>query len=486
MIRRTLIAEYLKRLRVLSGVIVLVLFLGTVTELAHNWADIAARMGPVLEDPAPLVTKTAIILTNLVSLTLELIPGVVLNFLPVFAALAVIPWLASRFIRTLYDTKDVQEAHGALHHNVFGMTAPAPLLIVKEGDVDVGAGSLLDRIGGRGFLIVYNDTALVLERGGRLTRVVGPCLGFLDRFERIWEVIDLRPQRWVLTDNAMTKEGIPISCEADITFKIDDRFLDQWGKVQTKQPVKAKSQTATDEEIAQELEKAGIGKPLPYTDEAVFNAATSIWVRIRQPDHKEQLRKWTGQVVISGVEGTLRNILARYRLDWLLQPPQPGQKPPRDEIREQLEQKLQAAFPPGNKVGARILGVNLGKIDVKDERISTQWIDAWQSVWEQKAVESLAEGEAELARLQAAQVQAQAEMVLALTEAIRPLVTSEEERSSYELAARFVETLWWMSYSPGTRAFLPPDVLRTLDELGKMLGAGDNTALQTLGDKSAV
>jgi len=431
-----------------------------------------AEIEPVSNNETPDVLKAVTIISIL---TTNLLPGIVLNFLPALAALIAIPWAASRFIHTLYDTKDVKEAHEFLHRSVFGMTAPEPIMIIKEGDVDIGAGGLFDRIGGRGFVVVYNDNALVLERGGHLTRVFGPCLGFLGRFERIWEVVDLRPQRWILTDDAMTKDGIPISCEADITFKIDDRFTDQWGEVRTKQPIETENQQVTDAEIVKALGGKGIGEPLPYTDEAVFNAATSLWVRIRQPEHKEQLRKWTGRVVIGGVEGTLRSMLARYRLDWLLQPPQAGQEHPREEIREQLEQKLQAAFPPGNKVGARILNVELGKIDVKDERISTQWTDAWYSTWEQRAVEGMAEGEAELARLQAAQVQAQAEMVLTLTEAIRPFVTSEGARSSYELAARFVETLWWMSYSPGTRAFLPPDTLRTLDELKKLLGDGADT-----------
>ncbi len=475
MIRRTLFAEYSNRLALLALVVLLLLFLGTVTEFYHRWADLAAQIEPVANGEAPLVLK-AVTITNI--LIINLLPGIVLNFIPALVALIAIPWAAARFIHTLYDTKDNKEAHDFLHHRVFGLTAPDPIMIIKEGDIDVGKGSLFDRIGGRGFVVVHNNNALVLEKGGRLTRVMGPCLGFLDSFERIWEVVDLRPQRWVLTDNAMTKDGIPISCEADITFKIDDRFVDEWGDVQIKQPVEANNKRTIDEEIVKALGEKGIGTPLPYTDEAVFNAATSLWVRIRQPEHKEQLRKWTGRVVIGGVEGALRNILARYRLDWLLQPPRPGQKEsPREEIRRLLEQQLEKAFPPGNPVGARILDVNLGKIDVKDERISTQWIDAWHSIWEQRAVESMAEGEAQLARLQAAQVQAQAEMVLALTEAIRPLVTSDEARSSYELATRFVETLWWMSYSPGTRAFLPPDTLRMLDELGNLLGDGESASL---------
>lgn len=461
--RMKLESERLKRRLVLLSLAALVLLAGGIVELYHR--------------PIALAELNVKVIAGLLIVIL-------VNALPVFVALAVIPRLASRFIHALYDTKDREEAHDFLRRNVFGMSALRPLLIVKEGRVAVAAGSLSDRVGGRALLIVYNDSAVVLEKGGRLTRVVGPSLSFLEPFERVWEVVDLRRQRWPLTVNAMTKEGIPVACQADVTFKIDDRFVDQWGDVQTKPPVEIKTRLPTDEEIdegiARELEKAGIAKPLPYTDEAVVKAATSIWVRIRQREHPEQLRKWTGRVVFGEVEDRLRSILADYRLDWLMRPPQPGHEHPREEIREQLKQELRDALPVNNELGARILHVDLGQIDVKDERISTQWVDAWRAGWEQKAVESLAEGEAEMTRLQAVQVQAQAEMVLALTEAIRPFVISEEDLSAYTLATHFVEGLWWMSYAPWMRAFMPPEAMRTLEELEKILGKKDVPLDETL------
>lgn len=469
--RMKLLNQNSYRMAALGLLVLLVLLLSGVAEFHRQKIDLPDRLGlKELSAETPFPLKVQVVLLNAIVLILSLLPGAVLGSLPAFIALWVIPRLASGFIHTLYDTKDLREARDFLQRNLFGMTELKPPVIVKEGRVAVGANSLYHRVGGRTLLIVYNDSAAVLEKGGRLTRVVGgPYFGFLERFERIWEVVDLRPQRWVLTDNGMTKEGIPISCEADITFKIDDRFVDEEGNVQIRLPTAAQTELPTDTAIAEELQKAGIDKPLPYTEEAVFNAATSLWVRIKQPEHKEQLRKWTGRVVIGEVEGTLRNILARYRLDWLMRPPQPGQKHPREEIREQLERKLHEALPVGNRLGARILNVDLGKIDVKDDRISTQWVEAWRAGWEQRAVESQAEGEAKIARLNAAQVQAQAEMVLTLTEVIRPLVTDSKALSSYAMALCLIETLQWMAYDPYRRVFLPPEIMRTLDEMKKML-----------------
>ena len=456
-------SEYFKRRGVLLLLIVLVLLAGGILEYHRQPVSLATQRDLAADEirqaeaegKATLILRTRVRLELIVTPIVNFSIAVVLAALPALAALAAIPWLASRFIHALYDTSDLKEAHDFLHRNVFGMETSRPKLGIKEGYIASGAGSLCDRVGGRGSIGISNDSAVVLERGGRLTRIVGPSKGFLDRFERVWEVVDLRPQHWPLTVDAMTKDGIPVSCQADVTFKIDHDPTDRW----------------TDKRITSTLEKEGeIEKTLPYTDKAVFNAATSTWVRIHQPDHPEQLRKWTGRVVIGGVDGALRSILGKYRLDWLMQPPQPEQKHPREEIREQLEHKLNDTFKVGNAVGARILDVDLGRIDVKDEKISTQWVEAWQAGWKQRAAESRAEGEAELARLDAARIRAQAEMVLTLTEAIRPLVTSEEELPPYLLAMRFIETLRWMAYDPTRRVFLPPETLRTLKALEGLMG----------------
>lgn len=476
MLRRRLRDQYSNRTFVLMAALGLVLLLSGLTEFGRSEIDLMDFLGlaeyrgrSLLEvmmamDPA----KSVGLLFGLVRLVIVLLPATLLDSIPAFAALALAVLLASRFILTLYDTKDLKEAFDFLSRNMLGMTGLRPLMIVREGHVAVGEGTLYDRVGGRGLLIVYNDSAAVIEKGGQLVRVVGPSLGFLKPFERIWEIVDLRHQRWPFTVDAMTKEGIPVSCEADITFKIDERYIDEEGNVRIKPPVKTTTPTITDEAIAAELSKAGITEPLPYTDEAVFNAATSTWVRIHQPDHEEQLRRWTGRVMIGEVEGSLRNIIARYQLDWLMRPHVEGGPHSREQIRRQLQDSLHKALPVGNMLGARILQVELGQIRVKDE-IARQWVEAWQAGWEQKAVEGRAEGEAKLVELEAAQVQAQAEMVIALAEAIRPILTCEEELWSYQLATRFIETMRWMSHNPWTRSFWGSDANRSLREMERIL-----------------
>jgi len=375
--------------------------------------------------------------------------------LPVVGALVAVPVLASHLVHRLYAIKDPNEAHDALNRIVFGRLTRRPFVVIKEGRIASARDSFARRAGGPATLVIYNDTAVVTEQYGRIKRILGAGIHDVERFEKVWEIIDLRPQYWVYPVPALTKEGIPVNCEAVISFQIDDQPRDPGWEVHTE-------------------------GPYPFAEDAVFRAATSKW--IREPEREDARMTWTAQVVVGFTEGLLRNILAEYRLDWLIAPPQPGQTHPREEIHQRLEEGLRESV---RKVGARLLKAEIGKIEVKardeetarqlSETISRQWIEAWHADWEAKALTSMAEGEAELLRLDMARIQAQAEMVVTLTEALQSTITSQEAVEPYILALRFVEALRWMSYNIYTREFMPPEAMRTLERLQKQIGAAGRT-----------
>jgi hypothetical protein len=368
--------------------------------------------------------------------------------LPVIGALVVIPLLALRLFHNLYAISDPMEAHDALNRVVFGKLGRRPFVIIREGAIAIGKDSFAGRVGGPATLIIYNDTAVVTEQYGQLRRTLGAGIHGVERFEKVWETIDLRPQRWVYDVFALTKEGIPICCQADVAFQIDDQPREPGCK--------------------------HVAGPYPYAEDAVFRAATNKW--IREPECEENVVTWAGRVMIGMTEATLRNILAEYRLDWLIAQPQPGQQHPREEIRQRLEKELQENV---YKVGARLLSVKIGAIEVKTrdegtaeklyELVSKQWIEAWYADWEARALVSRAEGEAELLRMDMARVQAQAEMIVTLTEALQSTIASQGAVEPYILALRFVEALYWMAYNPYAREFMPPEALRMLKRLQELL-----------------
>jgi regulator of protease activity HflC (stomatin/prohibitin superfamily) len=382
-----------------------------------------------------------------------LLGNVLLLSLPGLIAMVAIPLAAGWYLNTLYGLGRITKAIGYLMLSIFGPIGAKPWMVVKDGQLTGDLGSTFARIGGPGLLVIYNDNAVVTEQSGRLKRVLGPGYQRLEQFERIWEIIDLRPQHWSYPVGALTRDGIPITCDADVTFKIDDR---EHGV-----PLQP-----TDD------------MPHPFTEEAILKAATATWIR---DEHREdQVMKWTGRVVISNTEGALRGILARYRLDQLVTPGEPsGVNAVREEIRNQLEQKLMASAP---KVGARILNVDIGKIDIKvdlpeeegeaaeelTDQVLRQWIEAWQAELSRSDLVEHAGGEAELARLEAVSVQAQAEMVLTLTEAMQSLAQTEEA-SAYRWALRLIETLRWMSFDPSVRSFVPLETLQSLQKMKEVV-----------------
>lgn len=381
----------------------------------------------------------------------------VLVMFPVLMALVAVPSFVTRFLCELYSIRSREDGFSFLSRLLFGSCEFGPFLIIKEGKIASGERSILHKVGGPGALVIYNDTAVVTERCGRLCRVLGPGLGSpfpqMGPFEKVWEIVDLRPQRWVYEVSAMTRDGIPVVCEADVSFKIDDRFTDENGHVQVKQPTEK--------------------EPYPCTAEAVLRAATSRW--IRDPDWDKWPMDWAGRVVIGFTEGTLRDILAEYMLDWLLAPARQGAETPREIIRKRLEDELRKK---AERVGAKIIGVDLGEIWVKraekvgepehkgeDDRVPRQWVEAWQADWEAQALTRRMEGEAEILRLQTAQAQAQAEMLITLTEHLQSVINTEGELRTYLLAARFVQALRWMSFDPYLRAYMPPEAIQTLKRL---------------------
>jgi len=83
-----------------------------------------------------------------------------------------------------------------------------PFIVLKEPILEDNHWVRL--IGGPATLVVYDGVAVYLERGNRFSRVVGPGMPFLDRYERVKEVIDLKPQRKTGYVMPWTKDGIRI------------------------------------------------------------------------------------------------------------------------------------------------------------------------------------------------------------------------------------------------------------------------------------
>jgi regulator of protease activity HflC (stomatin/prohibitin superfamily) len=345
--------------------------------------------------------------------------------------------LAVYFVRDLYGLDNTTEAQQVVRRLLFGQSSFGPWLKVAGGIAEGAEQHVLTRVGGPGNLVVYNDSAVLLEKSGRLTRVADKGFCQLEKFERIYWVVDLRPKRSVYPVSAMSKEGIPITCEAEINYQIDSPGLTPTEQV-----------------------------PFPVSEDKVFRAATCTWIREADRPTGSQIMDWSGRVIISETEGNLRTILARYPLDRLIGLASVGNENPREEIREELETRLKAAVP---KLGARILEVALGDIEVEDE-VTRQWVDAWKAEWARWAAEQEGRGKAEQAeQIENAKTRAQVMLLTTITEAFEPKVLQQQNVTARFILARLFMVLSRAPSDPLTRVSLPREAINTLKLLKDLL-----------------
>jgi hypothetical protein len=370
-----------------------------------------------------------------VAIARDMAPGVV-------AVLAVL-LLATRFVQRLYGLDSFGEARALVNRCLFGLWSFRPWLRTSGGVPEGDHNHILLRVGGPGHLVVYNDTAVVLERGGQFTRVEYKGFPRVHALERVYQLIDLRLLRHVHTVHAMSKEGIPIACDVDISLQIENE-----DKVPTEDT------------------------PYPASEVQVFKAATAMWIQKAEQPPWERALNWSDRFIIHEIDSRLRTILARHPLDRLIGLGSPDSEDPREEIREELQHGV------GNLasgIGARIQGVELGDIRVQHE-VTQQWIDAWKAEWQRWSVERRSLGKARQAeQIERAKTRAQVMMLTTIADAFQPLVQERQAITSRLILARLFMVLSQAPPDPLTRIYLPTEALSTLKTLRDLIGGNEET-----------
>jgi len=360
--------------------------------------------------------------------------AVIRDMAPGVAALVVVDLLAARFVQALYKMGSLAEASSFMHSCVFGLSKFGPWLRITEG-ASGGKDQVLNQAGGPGNLVIYNDSAVLLERSGQFTRIEKKGFARLQPFEKVYSIVDLRPKRWVYPVKAMSREGIPVICEADVAYQVDGGGLEP-----------------TEEE------------PYPVPEDTAFRAAVCTWIREASRPAESRIMDWSGRVIISETEGSLRTIVSQYPLDRLIGLTLDSANP-REEIRQELETQLRKNVP---KLGAKILSVTLGDIKV-DNEVTQQWIEAWKARWERWTAERAALGQAaQVEQVENAKTRAQVMMITSITEAFQSLAGSEQNITSKLVLSRLFMVLSRAQADPLTRVYLPQEAVNTLKLLKDM------------------
>jgi len=361
---------------------------------------------------------------------------VLMSFVPgVIAAMSALA-MGGLFTKTVFDLPSWRQGAGFSLLCLFGMPRPFkyPFAVVENGVVrkkDRGKCVASREMGGPGRLVIGNDSAVVLSRFGRITRIEGPGPVFLDRFERIRKIIDLRPQERTVAATVYTLDGIALQTDITVRFQIQCDPPDE------KNPYRPREEA---------LQRAATADARRWV--SLFPGVLS---RMDWPDR-----------VMGNVESTLREMVAGMTLDEVFAPSD-IHKDPRDEIsREmliQLRQKSEA-------FGAEMLDVILGPFKPADPAVEEQRRETWQATHRARAVVEVAHGDAHamLAR-EAAYAYAQLEMMMTIDHGFQALAAQGQTLPSRFIALRFIEMLRRIASNPKVGPLLPRETFDTLSFL---------------------
>jgi len=348
--------------------------------------------------------------------------------------------LSACFIKELYGLKSLNAGIQHLFRCIFGTPTRGPVIRVAEGQAQADADHILVRIGGPGKIVAFNDSAVLLEQGGRLTRIVRPgTVTILDPFEKIRDTLDLRPMRWQFQVDALSKDGIEVTVELDVTFQINTKEHNPTAKT-----------------------------PFPAAPSAIFRAATARVMRHPGNEEPDDSLDWAQRLILDEAHECLRTTISRYTLDALVGIERIYNQHPRQVIQSHLRESL---LEPAIALGAQINAVRVGSIKVGD-KIAEQWLDAWSQEWRNKALKLERDGQTqrELVR-ERAKAQAQAELIIEITHALDVASNQNIQISSEILAMRLLEVFDHMDID-FQRAYLPGQVIDSIKNLNNLVYEG--------------
>jgi regulator of protease activity HflC (stomatin/prohibitin superfamily) len=307
-----------------------------------------------------------------------------------------------------------------------------PYYVVEDHEpVERASGNPYQRyFSGPGIVLTDAAHAPIIWDGLKFRRVSEPGLSFTERFETIYQVVDLRPQLRSFHVEAVTKDGIRVRVETSIPFKL-------------------RAGSA----------KPHLGSAFPFDAASIFRAA---W---KQPVEQGQQRAWDEIVPIAATR-LLRKIIGQYDLDDLCARFDPVQDP-RREIETALMRELRRQVRDS---GIEVIGGRIGNLAPVNGGIIDRRIDAWRADWERHIMETVGEGQANaIFELERAHTQAQASLISAIRDIVKKRPEIDPEVLTKMAALRFVEALEETASSPQVREALPSDATETIDYLRRAL-----------------
>ena len=348
----------------------------------------------------------------------------------------------ARFIAQMYRLKSLRHALGFVMAATFGLGGTT--IVVKSGEVEgatpaPAAGKILTplkppdneagvQIGGPGTLSIKSGHAVVTERGSYFAQMLGPGDHVLPAFERVRNVIDLRPIAQSGLEVALTKDGVPVRAEVNTTIKIMPHVPNE-----VDPPPPPPSMGTVLRHLVGRRARSTAAQPLPVSPEALRMATYEVHTN---PTLSTKI-SWSG-AAHGAVTGDVRDALAGRLLDQIFAPDEPAANPRRD-ISQHLEKSGKDLLA---KRGIELVSSSFGNIAVPAE-ITEQRHRNWQVIWDKESAIVKSDGEADgILQRELARAEAQVEFIQAVVQAIRTnSQTVEPGETAHPLSLRFMDDI---------------------------------------------
>lgn len=293
------------------------------------------------------------------------------------------------------DVFMLEHFRDALHYVISALFALRyPELTIDKGKKQIGLGeiNLLDKIGGPGFADIKPVHAVMFRALRAPSKIIFNEKYFLSYFETIGQIAILDEQQGHLEQLfTITKDGIQVvvrNIEYRFKINVDDSQQDQ--------------------KLSQNFSYS-------YSEDSFRKIAYNLTVTEDGP------RSWN-ETVEKKVTGAIKDFVNSHDIDFLTAPKQKDQDP-RGNLRYELfNQKVRCAL---KNVGAELLWVDFGHIDIVEPTVDESRINLWAQEWIGNSEALRAYGEAtRQAYQELGRAEAQAEMLMSIAHALEDLPES--------------------------------------------------------------
>ena len=330
-----------------------------------------------------------------------------------------------------------------------------PYMVIENGQQKITRPKgLINKVGGPGLVVIQPGQAVVFERAGKVTQIVGPGHTYTQMFEFPKKIVLLQP-RWLTfaADDVLTRDGVPMKVRGGLSARIEPAEVTARRIADAGGPDRYRWASAFREVIGNEL--------AVYQD-SVFRAAYLP----AGPDWET--------TVAGAAESLVRDAVGRRRLEDIYGSPEQGLPDNTGRVIEDIEREalegLQRFAP---EWGIEVSGVEIACLE-PPQGVQERVLSRWRIAAERQAIEHLGEAEAqtvravESARLGAFQALVE-ELVAAAAAADQGLSSEQAQRFLNALqslagqmtrdtttALRYIEALEKLSQHPGARVVIGP------------------------------